>query len=310
MATGSGTGTPASTAIQATIALATFRTQMQSLVPDYDTELSDEQCNRAVRAAVEQYSKDFPHFEVDDVTGDGGRYYALASVLDSWSEGFSRVAQIEYPAPAVASDETPVYLDVEDWRDDYWTSDTRYLYLPHHAPAATETMRIRYTKPYGWAGGGSETAVADEGHGFSVGDLGYLDGSTFTTVSADDYKATHVVSTVVDADNFKYKALYCNIPPGHFFAVCFLAACMACRVIATSYAQIGDSTIAADSAAHQTKSDTYAARAEDYCGKYAEIVGLESAAEAAAVKPAGTFVDFDTAPEWPSGRRYIFRGNR
>lgn len=293
-----------------TIALTTFRTQTQSLVPDYDTELDDEDCNRAVRAAIEQYSADFPDFEVDDVTGDAGKYYPLASSLDNWTEGFSRVASIEYPAPTVASDEAPVYLDVGDWRDDYWAADVRYLYLPNHAPAATETMRIRYTKPYVWVAGGSATAVESVGHGFSVGDLGYLVDGTFTTIGADDYKATHVVSTVTDDDNFSYSALYVDVPPGHFFAVCFLAACLACRTLATSYAQIGDSTVAADSAAHQTKSGTYAHRADEYCTKYAEIVGLESAAEAAAVKPAGTFVDFDTAPGWPSGRRYIFRGRR
>jgi len=293
-----------------TIALATIRTQTQTLIPDYDVELSDEDCNRAVRSAVERYSANFPDEEYDDVTGDAGQYYGLATSLDSWSEGFSRVVAIEYPAATVASDEAPVYLNPEDWRDDYWAADVRYLYLPNHAPAATETMRIRYTKPYAWAGGGSETAVASVGHGFSVGDLGYLDGATFTTVGADDYKATHIVSTVTDADNFKYQALYVDIPPGHFFAVCFLAACMACRMIATSYANIGDSTVTADSAAHQTKSDTYARRADEYCDRYREIVGLEAEGEGAAVPAAGTFVDFDTQPEWPSGRRYLFRGRR
>jgi len=293
-----------------TIALATFRTQTQSLIPDYDTELTDEQCNRAVRAAVEQYSADFPDEEYDDVSGDAGQYYALSTSLDNWTEGFSRIVSIEYPAATVASDEAPVYLDPEDWRDDFWAADVRYLYLPNHAPAATETMRIRYTKPYAWAGGGSETAVNDTGHGFSVGDLGYLDSGTFTTVSADDYKATHIVSTVTDSDNFSYQALYVDIPPAHFFGVCFLAACGACRVIATSYAQISDSTVAADAAAHQTKSDTYARRADEYCAEYRDVVGLETGAEAAPVKAAGTFVDFDTRPEWPSGRRYLFRGRR
>lgn len=295
-----------------TIALSTFRTQTQTLVPDYDTELTDEDCNRAVRAAVEQYSEHFPDEEIDDVTGDAGRYYVLSTSLDSWSEGFSRIVDIQYPAPAVASDEAPVYLNPEDWRDDYWAADIRYLYLPNHAPAATESMRIRYTKPYAWAGGGSETSVNSEGHGFSVGDLGYLVDSTFTTVGADDYKATHVVSTVTDDDNFKYQALYVDIPPGHFFAVCFLAACLACRMIATSYAQIGDSTVTADSTAHQTKSDTYARRADEYCGKYREVLGLAGEGEAGqpVVKPAGTFLDLDTVPEWPTGRNYIFRSRR
>jgi hypothetical protein len=83
-----------------------------------------------------------------DVSGDGGNYYGIVAALTSWSEGFSQILAIEYPAPTVASDEAPVYLDPEDWDDDYWDGSTRYLYLPNHAPAAADAMRIRYTTPY------------------------------------------------------------------------------------------------------------------------------------------------------------------
>lgn len=294
-----------------TIALATFRTQTQTLIPQYTDTLSDEDCNRAVRAAVEQYSADFPDEETDDVTGDAGKFYVLSTSLDSFSEQFSRVLTIEYPAATVASDEAPQYMDPGDWRDDYWAGDVRYLWLPNHAPAATESMRITYTKPYAWVAGGSETSVNQNTHGFSVDDLIYDNDGTWTSVGADAYKATHVVSTVTDGDNFKHKALYVDVPPAHFFAVCYLAACLACRQIATSYASIGDSTIAADATAHQTKSDTYAARATDYCAKYREIVGLDAGgAEGGAgmEPPAGEFVDWDTSPGWPSGRDYLFHG--
>lgn len=101
-----------------------------------------------VYAAVERYSQDRPHDVTTDVTGDGGRYYGITASLSSWVEGFSRVLAIEYPADAIADDDVPVYLTAEDWDDDYWAGGTRYLFLPNHSPAATETMRIRYTVPH------------------------------------------------------------------------------------------------------------------------------------------------------------------
>ena len=294
-----------------TIALATFRTQVQTLVPAYADVLDDEDCNRAIRTAVEVYGVDFPTDETDDVTGDAGKYYVLSTSLGSWSEGFSRIVSIEYPAATVASDEAPTMLDSADW-DLYWAADVHYLYLPNHAPAATETMRIKYTKPFGWVGGGTATAVASVAHGFTLNDLGYLVSTTFTTVGADSYKATHIISAVADVDNYSYKALYVDIPPGHFFAVCHLAAHVACKMIATSYASIGDSTLTADSTAHQTKSETYAARAREYLSQYQTELGLiaEGAAAGAVPSnpPAGEFVDWDTEPGWPGNRQFLFHG--
>lgn len=101
-----------------------------------------------VPAAVERYGHDRPEDVTTDVTGDGGRYYGITASLASWVEGYSTITSIEYPAITIASDDVPVYLDNDDWDDDYWVADTRYLFLPNHAPASTETMRIRHTVPY------------------------------------------------------------------------------------------------------------------------------------------------------------------
>jgi hypothetical protein len=101
-----------------------------------------------VKAAIERYSRDKPEEITVSVSGDGGKYYAISTSLVSWSDGFSQVLAIEYPAPTVASDEDPIYLDPDDWDDSYYDGATRYLYLPNHSPAATEAMRVRYTAPY------------------------------------------------------------------------------------------------------------------------------------------------------------------
>ena len=131
-----------------TTTLHQFLAQVDYVIVADEDELSVVARNAMVKAAIERYSRDKPEEITVDVSGDAGKYYAVATSMTSWSEGFSRVLSIQYPAPTVASDEAPVYLDPEDWNDNYFDGATRYLYLPNHAPAATEAMRIRYSAPY------------------------------------------------------------------------------------------------------------------------------------------------------------------
>ncbi len=129
---------------------------VDSLIAADSDVLSQPARYRIVQAAVARYSGDKPDEDTLNVTGAASRYYAIAANLTLWQEGLSRVTAIQYPAPTVASNETPVYLDADNWRDDYWqtvtSTQTRYLYLPNHSPAATETMRITYTCPWAWTG--------------------------------------------------------------------------------------------------------------------------------------------------------------
>lgn len=234
-----------------TIGLATFRAQVDYLI-DADSDIISEAArDEMVEAAMERYSRDRPDTQTDDVDGDGGRYYGIEASLSGWVEGFSRIDEIEYPAATVASDETPVYLEPEDWRDDYWAdasgTQTRYLYLPSHAPAATEAMRITYTIPF-----------------------------TYSTMPAQD-----------------------------FFAVCYLAAGIICQALAAKFARSSDSTIAADSVRHMTRSSEHARRAKEFIALYEEHLGL---GEEADTKAAGEFVDWDTAPGWPAGREFMHHG--
>ncbi len=137
-------------------AIGTFLAQADYLISADDDELAQAAREEMVRAAIERYNRDAPDTQTDDVTGDGGKYYGMAASLSSWEEGFSRIVKIEYPAADISADETPTYLEPEDWQEDYWKAvsgtQTRYLYLPNHSPAATETMRITYTVPYEWSG--------------------------------------------------------------------------------------------------------------------------------------------------------------
>ena len=242
-----------------TIGLNTFRAQVGYLIDADSDIISEDVRDEMVKAALERYSRDAPDTQTDDVDGDGGKYYGVATSLTGWVEGFSRITEIEYPAATIASDETPVYLEPEDWRDDYWVAvgetptQTRYLYLPNHAPAATETMRITYTVP--WLFSGSPLTV--------------------------------------------------DMPTQDFFAVCYLAAGLCCQVIAAKYARTSDSTIAADSVGHTTRSGEHARRAKEFIALYEKHLGL---GEEADVKATGEFVDWDTEPTWPAGRQFIFHG--
>jgi len=238
-------------------ALSVFRAQVDYLIAANEDELSWEAREEIIKSAFQAYSHDAPNQHTDDVTGDGGNYYPLSGdskVLADWSEGFSRIVNVEYPAASVADDEVPQYLEAEDWRSDYWASDVRYLYMPNHSPAASEKMRVTYTIPYELAGTPETVAIPDQ----------------------------------------------------DFFAVCELAAGMCCQATAAKYARIGDSTIGADSTEHVSKSRNFAARAKAFMESYREHMGL---GKDAGEGPAGEFVDWDTEPGWPAGRRYVFHGD-
>lgn len=135
-------------------------TQVDYLLAANDNELATAARTAQIESAIERYSRDVPEEITADVVGDAGKYYPVAANLTSWSEGFSRILTIEYPAQAVSSDETPQYIT--GWNDNYRDgSNVRYLFLPGHAPAATDTMRITYTAPYVASGGAYDIPPID-----------------------------------------------------------------------------------------------------------------------------------------------------
>ena len=234
-------------------ALGTFIAQLNALLATNDNEMSEIDRERMVNTAVERFSHDAPELITEDVTGDGGKYYAISG-LGSWIDGFSQITSIQYPAQAVSADENPQYLEPEDWDDNYRdASDVRYILLPNHTPAATETFRVTYTATY------------------------QLSGETYA------------------------------IPPGHFFAVCNLAAHFACTALATKYARTSDSSISADSVDHGGRSERFRSMARDFERAYLEHMDM-TGNDASKEKPAGEFVDWDTMPS--RNRRYLMHGNR
>jgi hypothetical protein len=102
----------------------------------------------AIVNAVAHYSQDRPRTVTADVPGNGTPFYALTGatpVLASWTDGYSRVLWIDYPATAISASYTPTYLSLDDDVRGYESASVKYLWLPNHAPTASQTVRISYT---------------------------------------------------------------------------------------------------------------------------------------------------------------------
>jgi len=290
------------------INLTVFQAQVDGLLAADDKELSEIRRVRNIKAAVERYSRDNPNEVTKDVTGDGGKYYAIATSLTSWVEGFSQIVKIEYPAATVASDEAPTYLEPEDWDDNYWdasgASPVRYLYLPNHAPAATQKMRILHTAPYSWTASTITEAVAETAHGYTANDWLYKEDQTWYEAT-DSRIATHQVSAVADVDNYTRALLETDMPVSDFFAVCYLAAGICAQAISERYSRSSDSPISADTVNHLNKAEQWSRRARELIGLYEKHMGFVDGVLGGDMVAAGEFVDWDTSPY---NREYLYHG--
>lgn len=294
-----------------TIPLSLFLAQVDNLISADNDELSQLARYRLIKSAVERYSIDAPDTIYEDEAGDGGRYYKLtgtSAVLAGWVEGFSRITGVEYPAATVASDEIPQYLAPEEYQDSYWFSSDRYLFFPNILPTASELMRIGYTVPYSWAASSVVSTATQTAHGFVVGDYLYEENDKFYK-AIDARPATHIV-TAKTSDTFSAALLQSNIPVGDFFAVCNLSAGMCCQAISAKYSRTNDPTINADSVGHTSRAGEFSRRAKDFIALYERHLGISGGESGKSVSPGGDFVDMDTLPGWPSGRNYIFHGDR
>lgn len=287
--------------------LGVFLAQVDNLLAAVNNELSQLARYRQIKQAVARYSIDRPDLYTEDVSGDGGRYYAITN-LTKFVEDFSRVVAIEYPAYAVSADHAPTMLAPEDWDDAYYTSgNTRYLRFPNHSPASTETIRVQYTYPFPWTASSTTSAISQAAHGLSVNDYVYLEESTWIK-AADGQIATHLVTVVTDSSNATAALLQTSIPSGDFFAVCNLAAGLCCQAIADKYSRTSDSTIAADSVGHTTRAGEFSARAKELMKLYEQHLklGKDSNGTQSGYPAASQFVDFNTTPGWPQGRDYLW----
>lgn len=239
------------TAYALTAISASVQTMIQGSDADYDLSASDLQA--IVKAALAKYSQDLPATITEDETSAGSAYFALSN-LASWSDGFSQVIDIEYPAAVIASNTEPTYLDPGQYEVNYQIGVLKYIRYIGIIPTSGQTVRFHYTAPYTFAG---SPATVD-------------------------------------------------IPAEHYYPLCHLAACYACRSISAKYSRINDSPLGVDSAANTTKAQEFANRAGEYCKLYSsELNQMDIAGDGAAGNlPASAFADWDT--QTACGRGSLF----
>jgi len=129
----------------------------------------------------------------------------------------------------------------------------------------------------------------------------YIYFSSVTPASGESFRVRYTTRYV-----FSGSPESVDIPAEHFYAICTLAACKCCRAISAKFSRIGDSFVTADAGAHTTKANEFATRANDYCAEYRQLVSLPPTGAATTVKAASGFTRWESDPEYPQGRRYVF----
>lgn len=135
------------------------RLQDESLT---NPSLGDAEIDQAIQTAVSvEYSRHRPLVLSVDLTGAGALY--TTADMTGWSDGFSWIESVEYPACDYESGERPIHFldDSKDW--ELWTPPdgvTRLL-LRYVEPQSTETVRVQYSVPRTHTTGGSTVLAAD-----------------------------------------------------------------------------------------------------------------------------------------------------
>lgn len=80
---------------------------------------------------------------------DSAGILEVVAGVPGWRQGTGSLVSVEYPAAAIASDETPGMLEAEEFHL-FEAADGTWLYLSSAAPSATETVRLTYARPYTW----------------------------------------------------------------------------------------------------------------------------------------------------------------
>jgi len=116
-----------------------FREKVTEIVQDTVGKLSTIERDNFIQEAVKIYSRHCPREIVKDITGDGTYDYSITTHLTYWSEEFSSIRKVEYPA----DEREPVYLDDEEYTI-LRKEDGLYLRFLEGTPSATEKIRVTY----------------------------------------------------------------------------------------------------------------------------------------------------------------------
>lgn len=144
--------------------LATFNSYVDRILQDDAGKLSSDEIDAFIQnEGTQLYSKHKPYTRKSDISASGSYSYEINSTnFPSWSEGFSYISRILYPADQY-QDPRDEEIAFEDW-EIYETASSRYLRFTSISPTSGYTIRVLYTTPHSVPGTGAATIyAADEG---------------------------------------------------------------------------------------------------------------------------------------------------
>ena len=124
-----------------------YRDKVKLLIRDNAEILKQAGIDDAIRSSIDQYNIDKPHEKIDDITGDGTYDYDIVSEFSDWSEGFSQILRVEFPA-GTSQDPDDDLLDDTEWLIYDPGTGTKYLRFKDETPTSAQTIRVTYTIPH------------------------------------------------------------------------------------------------------------------------------------------------------------------
>ncbi len=140
--------------------LANFNTLVTRILQDKDTKISSADYSLFIQnEATQQYSKHRAFKRTADLTASSAYDYELSvSNFTGWSDGFSVITRVEYPA----GNQIPSIIPKNEWKV-YENASTKYLRFLTITPSS-DTIRCNYITPHSVPDSGASTIyAADEG---------------------------------------------------------------------------------------------------------------------------------------------------
>lgn len=135
---------------------------------------------------------------------------------------------------------------------------------------------------------------------YRLGDVDYL--YFLGSAPSGEFRVSYTTRYVLDESDET------TVPDVDRDAVAYWAAALCCTAIATRYSRTNDATLSADGIRHTTREQAFQKRAKEFKALYREAMGLDDDGDDD--DAAGEWVDWDTMPTLPMGRRFLFHGER
>jgi len=230
----------------------------------------------------------------DNDIAEADREAAIRAALEHYSRDFPRQYAADYTGDGgryyVLNDTA-----LTDWADGF----SRIVRIEYPAEAISDDGAPQYLDRTDW----DQDYFVEEG----TERARYLYLPSHSPASTEAMRITYTIPYTFTGSGAEEAT---DIPSQNFYAFCNLASAYTCRVIASKYSKIGDSTLTVDSASHTTKAQEFASRARELQTFYREQMALPDPGQGqGAEAAAATFVDIETAPSY-SGRGWLYHSRR